>query len=55
MKTKKKVMEELTRSDLEKEAKSLGIQFDPSLSDGGLMLRIAQWYAIKSFEKGSTK
>ena len=55
MKTKKKLMEEPTRADLEKEAKLLGIKFDPSLSDGGLMLRIAQWYAIKSFEKGSTK
>ena len=55
MKTKKKVVEEPTRADLEKEAKSLGIQFDPPVSDGGLMLRIAQWYAIKRFEKGRTK
>ena len=48
---KKKVMEEPTRSDLEKEATDLGIQFDPSISDGGLMLRIAQWYARKAYEK----
>jgi hypothetical protein len=42
---------EPTRSDLEQEAKELGIQFDSSLSDGGLMLRIAQWYARKAYEK----
>ena len=56
MKIKGKVsMEEPSRENLEKEAKQLGIQFDPSLSDGGLMLRIAQSYARKAYEKGGTK